>query len=668
MAAAVHESTAPALTQIRSDPALGPGLVVFAVLAVYAVKSGASDPTIWYPGALLLLGLSVTVLYGRLKSGLPRSRSLAAAAGLFAVYAAVAYASITWSHAKGLAWDGANLTLLYLIVYLTCAALPWRRATAATLLAGFGLFATAVGIVELTRAAAASDPTTFFQLGRFAAPFGYQNAACAWYLIAVWPMLLVASRRGAPVVARAVCAAALCALPELALLCQSRASLVAAPVTAAAFLLFVPGRARTIVFAAGAAVPALLTHGPILAVFTAIKSGSGVDHAVAHARNAVLLTAIAGLAAGAIIAVLDRRLAAPRLRRSATRGVYVVCGLAVVALVVGLALALRHPEQRLTRTWQDFKVTKPTTKTSYFANGVGGNRYDIWRVALNEFRDKPLLGVGVDNFEADYLQERRSQEEPLYPHSVELRLLSQTGLVGAALFLGFLGALAVSVRRLNRIPVSRQAVAGTGLAMAVYWLVHGSVDWFWEIPALAGVAFACLGIATSLALEAAPPVRTPRHLRTLLTAVLCATGAVVAVAYSLPWLAAEESVRAATTWRQDPRAAYDRLDTAARLNPLSDEPKVLEGAIASRLNDHARMQSAFAAALRRDPRDWYAHLELAVVASEEGRRSAALRELEAARSLDPLEPVIGDVESDVRAGRPVSAARLDQIFLARIGS
>jgi len=79
------------------------------------------------------------------------------------------------------------------------------------------------------------------------------------------------------------------------------------------------------------------------------------------------------------------------------------------------------------------------------------------------------------------------------------------------------------------------------------------------------------------------------------------------------------------------------------------------------------MQAAFAAALRRDPRDWYAHLELAVVASEEGRRPAALRELEAARRLDPLEPVIGAVESDVRAGRRVSAARLDQIFLARIG-
>ena len=68
MAAAVHESPASALAQIRADPVLGPGLVVFAVLSVYAVKSGASNPTIWYPGALLLVGVAAIILYGRVKA------------------------------------------------------------------------------------------------------------------------------------------------------------------------------------------------------------------------------------------------------------------------------------------------------------------------------------------------------------------------------------------------------------------------------------------------------------------------------------------------------------------------------------------------------------------------------------------------------------------------
>ena len=42
-----------------------------------------------------------------------------------------------------------------------------------------------------------------------------------------------------------------------------------------------------------------------------------------------------------------------------------------------------------------------------------------------------------------------------------------------------------------------------------YWAVHGSVDWFWELPALAAPAFAWLGLAGGLArmatTEGAPP-------------------------------------------------------------------------------------------------------------------------------------------------------------------
>ena len=170
MAAAVHESPASALSQIRADPALGPGLVVFAVLSVYAVKSGASNPTVWYPGALLLLGLGAMVLYGRLRAGLPFARSLTAAAALFAAYVLVAYASITWSHAKGLAWDGANLTLLYLIALRhlrrRCrggASQP-RHCSPRT-----GSSPRASASSSLTRAASAHDPTSYFQLGRFAA-------------------------------------------------------------------------------------------------------------------------------------------------------------------------------------------------------------------------------------------------------------------------------------------------------------------------------------------------------------------------------------------------------------------------------------------------------------------------------------------------------------------
>ncbi len=46
------------------------------------------------------------------------------------------------------------------------------------------------------------------------------------------------------------------------------------------------------------------------------------------------------------------------------------------------------------------------------------------------------------------------------------------------------------------------AAASVATVSVLYWLIHGSLDWFWEFPALGGAAFAMLGLAAGLA---APP-------------------------------------------------------------------------------------------------------------------------------------------------------------------
>ena len=45
---------------------------------------------------------------------------------------------------------------------------------------------------------------------------------------------------------------------------------------------------------------------------------------------------------------------------------------------------------------------------------------------------------------------------------------------------------------------SRAAVAAAALAGFGYWVVHGSVDWFWEFAGLGGPAFALLGLVCAL--------------------------------------------------------------------------------------------------------------------------------------------------------------------------
>ena len=61
---------------------------------------------------------------------------------------------------------------------------------------------------------------------------------------------------------------------------------------------------------------------------------------------------------------------------------------------------------------------------------LGSYRYDIWRVALNEFAHHPLAGIGSRGFGPAYLRQRHSPDTPARAHSFELDALSELGIVG----------------------------------------------------------------------------------------------------------------------------------------------------------------------------------------------------------------------------------------------
>jgi tetratricopeptide (TPR) repeat protein len=137
------------------------------------------------------------------------------------------------------------------------------------------------------------------------------------------------------------------------------------------------------------------------------------------------------------------------------------------------------------------------------------------------------------------------------------------------------------------------------------------------------------------------------------------------VSFAAPWLAARDVESATGSWRRNPNLAFDRLEQARRLDPLSERPDLVAGAIASRLGDWERMRASFTRARDRNPQSWYAELELAVVDGLEGRRSAALRHLERARELNPREPAIADAERQLLSGRPIRPVLLDRMLLGR---
>ena len=111
------------------------------------------------------------------------------------------------------------------------------------------------------------------------------------------------------------------------------------------------------------------------------------------------------------------------------------------------------------------------------------------------------------------------------------------------------------------------------------------------------------------------------------------------VSLAAPWLSSLQVESAARVWVTSPAQAYARLDDAARLNPLSDEPYVVAGSIALRLGECAHAEHEFALALRRTPGDAYATLERGAIASAGGERREAFVLLNGRCDLAPRDPL-----------------------------
>ena len=653
----------------RFPPAVLPGFLVVGVFLVWAGKDAGFPPTVWYPGGLFLLALLVTVVVARPETLAQASRVSLAAAALLAASTVWAYLSITWADVKGDAWDGANRYLVYTVVFALFAMLPWTPRLAAGLLGLYTAGLAVVGAVAVQQAAT-GDASSIAE-GRLIEPAGYANANAGLFLAAAGISLVLASRAWVPVLVRGLLLAASGVAAEIAVLAQSRASLFAVPFALLVLLAVVPGRLRSLVHGVPVALALLAARRPLLDVYEAALDGRP-QSALPAARNAIALSAAALLVVGVVIALADRRLPlrSPRLGRAAATAAAVACA----GLAVGLVLVtVGNPGPRIGDAWREFTAgqTRETGSSHLTGVGLGSNRYDFWRVGFNSFVESPLVGNGADNFAVDYLRERRSPEEPLYPHSLEIMVLSETGVVGAVLFAGFLlAALLAAVRARRRGGLILKGVWGAAIVGVAYWAAHGSVDWFWEFPGLTAPALAWLALVGALQREpvhATPSSRrfgSGRRLAVATLAVIAVAGAGASLTF--PWLAEREVEFAKDTWRTDGPAALESLARARRLNVLSDRPDVVAGVISLELGEREHARQAFRRALGRNPWNWFAHVELAALDAQEGLRDRALGHLREARRLNPREPTVDLLLGQVSRNERVSIDEIHRLLLTRL--
>jgi UDP-GlcNAc:undecaprenyl-phosphate GlcNAc-1-phosphate transferase len=655
-------SAAPrARVVMRLPPPVAVAVVLAVLLGAGPLFRGYYDAAVWAPAALVLVVALIAGMIGRpLRPSGSGALLLAGLAGL----GLLSLVSAQWAESAQQAFETGNRYLAYaalagvaLIAIRTEAAATWLMAA----LGAVTLVLAAVTLVRMTGSAAGE----LFVAGRLDAPLGYINGQAAAHLLGFWCLVAVAEQRRWPVAAAAGAAGATL-VAALLLLAQSRGVAIALIASAAIVLAAVPGRTRRacvlLVVAAGvaAASPVLLD------VWTAGRDGAvpaGVAQAAARAA------ALAAPAAGTVwaLAVLSAGRLGPR-RRQVRRAAAAVLTVAVVA---GAAVAVaQHAAigRELDRQYTAF------TRTGDGAGGDGatrlasgsGNRYDYWRVALAVWRDRPVAGVGAGNYEQEYFLRRRTTEDVQQPHSLELQVLSELGLVGLVplgmllLALG-LGAAGLARAARRSAAASFQAVAAIGCVAA--WLVQTSVDWLHLLPGVTGVALAG---AVVLVRRRSPVVSAPtghaapmaghpaaprRRAVPVIAALALGLTMLVASASLARQVLSERYLREAqSALARDPARALRLADQTLRLDRGAVDAYYVKSAAFARFGEAQAARAALAEAARHEPGDHVTWALMGDLALRMGKRDAAHRAYRRALSLNPRDPALGRSVRETRAG------------------
>jgi hypothetical protein len=630
--------------------AIGVAAIVAGIFAWWALQQGGYFDTTFLPGSIALYAVLILLLVAapfRGRLGTPAVVALAALAAL----AAWTLLSLAWTESHNAALQDMEKAVLYGAVFgvgLWCCILAGRR-WAMLPLGAIAVTGAFVGIVTTITLATGTDVPNYFHAdATLRYPVGYRNAEAAFMLICLWPTVVLAAEGGLPWQLRALAIGAATMLLELAVLAESRGSLPAAAVALLVLVVLAPRRLRAATFLALAALPVLPALSTLLHVFQHGGDGPALIPLMRDSARAIALTSIGSVLLAAIMirGVEVRLHLGPHRVRLISRAVAIAAALVVVvggvAFVAKKGGPLKFVDQRVAEFNSGGDPNLQTQGTRFGVN-IGSNRRDFWRVALDQWRDHPLAGGGAGSFADAYLLRRNSLEQPHDPHSVELLMLSELGVVGLLLVGGFLAAATIAALQSRRGAASA-ALSAAALTAGAYWLVHASYDWFWRYPAITAPVIFLLGAA------AAPPLfdasaRRPNRPRYLLSAAI-ALPLLIAVPL---FFSQRYANRAYDEYPGNATAALDDLDRAADLNPYDPDPLLAKGLIESRLGHLGDAVSALRDAIDRQPDSYAGHYFLARVLARTDPAAARVEAREALR-LNPLDLQTRVLNRSLQAG------------------
>jgi len=611
--------------------ALAPLLVTILLLLVGLTVNGAFAIRHWAPIGVFVLAVLVAVKR-RQVSGPPLVALLAVWA-----FAGWTFASAAWGESPESAVDGGARTLLYAGLFtLALTTLHQRRSAQAV--GGLALVGLAV-VVVATFVQLLADSESAFLAGRLDAPIGYRNGTAALFVLAFWPLLCIAAARRVPTTIRAPAfAIALLAL-GLAYMTQSRGVLIGFAVGGLGALAIGPDRLRRAWLSLVAVGAIALASDGLLVPYRAFTGGRPVtSDVIADAAATLGVLAVAALFAALVLALFDNGLRATERSGETVRRVGAT-GLAVLGLVAGVGglIVVGDPISLAKDKLEEFRSLDVAAPSETRLGSTGGQRYDLWRIALREFADAPIGGVGQGSYRFRYYEDRRSDRNLSTPHSLPFGLLAETGTIGIALFGLFLGAVtATFVRGWRTTSVAARRWASACASAGLVILGQSTVDWLWEIPGLAGLGLLALGLATALMSlpEQASPERGQKPAVRAATAALLVLAAVVVGSLYLSDFHTREA-RAAG--RSSAHGQLDAARTADRLNPVAIAPKLLQAGALEQLGHRDAARAALLDARELEPRNFVIYGLLGDLEVRAGDDAAARRWYRRALELNPTD-------------------------------
>jgi hypothetical protein len=596
---------------------------------------GFFDLSVWGPLGLALIAIAIGLVIAR--PALPRGLAGIAVAALL-LFATWSLLSMGWGESADRALTEGDRWLLYGLFLLVVVLLLEQRRDGEVFVAA--VFAGILGIAayELVKMLG-GDGQSLFGGSRLLEPLGYTNALGGFFLLGFWPAVAIAERARIHACAGAAAAAA-SLLAALAVLTESRGTVFAFAASAAVVLLLVPGRNRRAWILLAVLAGVALAWGPLTDVTQLPPDQfSPSDEAVRQAAERSLLVAVGvgafwGLASWAVAAVRSRSRPVQRNLPRLSAGALTV----IAAVVVVTALAAVHdPVGKVSDQYDSFTELTPTSGSSRFTSG-GGNRYDYWRIAWNQFSDHPLNGIGAGNFDRTYFLERRTREDVRQAHSIELQTLGDTGLVGGILLGAFFVAAFVGAWRRSRgVSLGRPGIGLVVAAIGIFvvWLAQTSVDWLHLIPGLTGIA---LGAAAILLLPLEPQSEHARRLipiPALATVAMVAIGVAAAVFIGRPTLAFRLQEKAQDQVATEPLKAVGTVQESLSLNPDSLQAYYVKAAALARLDDYPSARAALLEAIDREPHNYVTWALLGDLTTRRGDIPAAVRAYRRASTLNP---------------------------------